>query len=107
MDHISRWLSDNGFAQSVVDSFAENDVDGSTLLGLTQEELSTDLGVRSLGTRKKLLDKIQLLTDHGSGSPYAQAVYTGRQVPLSPQPPVSAQSQHSARVWVGDCAVWW
>jgi len=55
------WLECRGFGQ-YAEAFAENDIDEETLGGLTDEDLK-ELGVASLGHRKKLLAAIQRLSE--------------------------------------------
>ncbi len=56
MDSIQRWLATLGLPQYVAD-FERNDIDLSLLSKLTDQDLR-DLGVYSLGHRKKLLEAI-------------------------------------------------
>lgn len=51
MDSIKRWLATLGLAQYVAD-FERNDIDLSLLSKLTDQD-RLDLGVQSLGHRKK------------------------------------------------------
>merc|ERR1712173_20348 len=44
-------------------AFVENDIDGSLLLELTKEMLASDMGISSLGARKKFVAAIQLLKE--------------------------------------------
>ena len=62
--NVEAWLTDLGLEQ-YVEAFAENDVDGDTLTKLTAEDL-TDIGVKSVGHRRKLLGAINEL--HASGT---------------------------------------
>jgi len=83
---VARWLDDNQFG-FLTDNFLANDVDGATLLALTNSELIEDLNVQSLGQRKKLLERVSHLRTSGSGSPYVQSIYTGRKPAHSPYAP--------------------
>jgi class 3 adenylate cyclase/tetratricopeptide (TPR) repeat protein len=56
---VGAWLRGLGLEQ-YAEAFAQNDVDGDTLLKLTSEDL-TDIGVKSVGHRRKLLDAINQL----------------------------------------------
>jgi class 3 adenylate cyclase/tetratricopeptide (TPR) repeat protein len=56
---VEQWLNNLGFAQ-YARVFAENDIDFSVLAGLTDADLK-ELGVGSLGHRKRLLAAIQQL----------------------------------------------
>ena len=56
---VGRWLQDLGLAQ-YVDAFSNNDIDSEVLLDLTDAELQ-QIGVKSLGHRKRLLKATELL----------------------------------------------
>jgi class 3 adenylate cyclase/tetratricopeptide (TPR) repeat protein len=56
---VEAWLSDLGLEQ-YAEAFAQNDIDGDTLARLTAEDL-TDIGVESVGHRRRLLDAINQL----------------------------------------------
>ncbi len=58
---VGEWLDELGLGQ-YAKTFAENDIDGETLAGLTSDDLK-ELGVVSLGHRKKLLAAIATLPD--------------------------------------------
>ena len=67
MDRIKQWLASLGLTQYVAD-FERNDIDLSLLSKLTDQDLR-DLGVLSLGHRKKLLEAIvELKNGDASGS---------------------------------------
>lgn len=68
MDSIKRWLATLGLAQYVAE-FERNDIDPSLLSKLTDQDLR-ELGIHSLGHRKKLLEAIAELN---SGVPAASA----------------------------------
>jgi hypothetical protein len=53
---IDSWLGELGLAQ-YAQAFADNDIDAETLVELTNEDLK-ELGVTSLGHRKKILAAI-------------------------------------------------
>jgi hypothetical protein len=53
-------LAQEGFAR-YASAFAENDVDGSVLLLLTEDDLRDELGIQSLGDRRRLSQAIQRL----------------------------------------------
>jgi predicted ATPase/class 3 adenylate cyclase len=55
-DNVSAWLDNLGLIQYAT-SFANNDIDSKLLSELTNDDLK-DLGVRSLGHRKTILDAI-------------------------------------------------
>jgi class 3 adenylate cyclase len=56
MDSIKRWLATLGLAQYVAE-FERNDIDPGLLSKLTDQDLR-ELGIHSLGHRKKLLEAI-------------------------------------------------
>lgn len=57
---VCDWLQAQGFARYVA-SFARENIDGDVLLELTLEELKDELGVTSLGDRKRLFEAISSL----------------------------------------------
>jgi class 3 adenylate cyclase len=59
MDSIEQWLATLGLAQYVAE-FERNDIDAGLLSKLTDQDLR-DLGIHSLGHRKKLLEEIAQL----------------------------------------------
>ncbi len=61
MQDIGQWLSDLGLSQYEA-AFHDNDIDAAVLSGLTIEDLR-DLGVTSIGHRRKLLDAIAGLNE--------------------------------------------
>jgi class 3 adenylate cyclase/tetratricopeptide (TPR) repeat protein len=63
---VAAWLGELGL-QRYVESFAGNDVDAATLCHLTEADL-TELGVRSVGHRRKLIDAIARLSDGPAGA---------------------------------------
>ena len=70
MLNVGDWLQGLGLAQ-YADLFRANDIDGDLLAGLTGDDLK-DIGVASLGHRKKLLEAIAALAAApGSRSPQA------------------------------------
>ncbi len=58
---VEAWLSDLGLGQ-YAEAFGANDIDGETLPSLDGDDLK-ELGVTSLGHRKKLLAAIEQLSD--------------------------------------------
>src|ERR1044071_3404050 len=64
---VERWLTDLGLAQ-YVDAFLNNDIDQDVLLDLKDEELQ-EIGVKSLGHRKRLLRAINVLKNERPQSP--------------------------------------
>jgi class 3 adenylate cyclase len=71
---ISEWLRTLGMSE-YVERFAENDIDLSILTDLTDQDLK-ELGIASLGHRRKLLRAVAELHGRGIG-------------PLTPEPPVA------------------
>jgi class 3 adenylate cyclase/predicted ATPase len=65
---VAEWLRGLGFEQ-YVPAFRDNDIDGEVLRGLTADDLR-ELGVASIGHRRRLLDAIARLVD-GRSSPEA------------------------------------
>ena len=59
------WLKNLGLEQYEA-IFRDNDIDASVLLSLTNEDLK-DIGVASLGHRRKLLEAIAVLQDGEAG----------------------------------------
>jgi class 3 adenylate cyclase/pimeloyl-ACP methyl ester carboxylesterase len=64
---VRAWLEDHGLGQ-YAEAFASNDVDGEVLRSLTADDLK-ELGVASLGHRKKLLAAIADLDAPGKDAP--------------------------------------
>src|SRR2546429_9866346 len=58
---IAAWLRDLGFAQ-YEGAFRDNDIDADVLRRLTADDLR-ELGVASIGHRRRLLDAIALLSE--------------------------------------------
>mmetsp|Transcript_33674 Transcript_33674/g.73527 ORF Transcript_33674/g.73527 Transcript_33674/m.73527 type:complete len:326 (-) Transcript_33674:258-1235(-) len=54
------WLTKSGFEELVV-TFAENEIDGPTLLTLGTDELRDELGVKALAQRRSLISAISAL----------------------------------------------
>jgi class 3 adenylate cyclase/tetratricopeptide (TPR) repeat protein len=59
--NVAEWLRGLGLEQ-YVPAFRDNDIDGEVLLGLTADDLR-ELGVASIGHRRRLLDAIARLAD--------------------------------------------
>jgi hypothetical protein len=65
---IAGWLRELG-VELYVPAFRENDIDGDVLRSLTAEDLR-DLGIASVGHRRRLLDAIKRLpADSGRHRP--------------------------------------
>jgi len=58
---VRAWLAGLGL-ESYAEAFADNDIDGATLAALTAEDLK-EVGVASVGHRRKLLEAIAALTN--------------------------------------------
>ena len=58
MSDIRQWLEELGLGQ-YADGFEENDVDSTVLLKLTADDLR-DIGIKSVGHRRKLLEAITI-----------------------------------------------
>jgi len=54
--NVAKWLRDLGLEQ-YAPAFRDNDIDGKVLRRLTGEDLR-ELGVRSIGHRRRLLDAL-------------------------------------------------
>jgi class 3 adenylate cyclase len=75
---IGNWLRGLGLAQ-YEPAFRDNDVDAEVLLRLTADDLR-ELGVTSIGHRRRLLDAIAALTE-GAPKPAATVTTAPRDVP--------------------------
>jgi class 3 adenylate cyclase/pimeloyl-ACP methyl ester carboxylesterase len=64
---VRAWLEDHGLGQ-YAEAFASNDVDAAVLRTLTADDLK-ELGIASLGHRKKLLAAVAGLNATGEGAP--------------------------------------
>ncbi|XP_015974679.2 NAD(+) hydrolase SARM1 isoform X1 [Rousettus aegyptiacus] len=62
---VQTWLQQNGFSQ-YCERFREQQVDGDLLLRLTEEELQTDLGMKSGITRKRFFRELTELKTFAS-----------------------------------------
>jgi class 3 adenylate cyclase/tetratricopeptide (TPR) repeat protein len=80
---VAEWLRGLGLEQ-YAPAFRDNDIDGEVLRGLTADDLR-ELGVASIGHRRRLLDAIARLVD---GQPSAEA---------SPAPSAAAVSSEAER----------
>src|SRR5215472_16268926 len=69
---VAAWLSGLGL-QQYESVFRDNDIDGAVLPSLTAEDLN-DLGITSVGHRRRLLRAIAALNDGGKLSPIAPAL---------------------------------
>ena len=89
---LSFWLRSLGLGKYEA-AFRENDIDETVLPNLTAEDLK-ELGVASLGHRRKLLDAIAALRTDASGkAPSADA--RPRPVPRAPLPKTAPSAAKS------------
>ena len=78
------WLRSLGLGKYEA-AFRENDIDETVLPGLTAEDLK-ELGIASLGHRRKLLDAIAALrSDAGGKTPSVDAATTSSTPSTSPE----------------------
>ena len=90
------WLRSLGLGKYEA-AFRENDIDETVLPGLTAEDLK-ELGVASLGHRRKLLDAIAALrTDASAKAPSAVAAPAPESQILATPPERSAPRRHAER----------
>src|SRR4029077_949753 len=82
--------------------FRENDIDETILPNLTAEDLK-ELGVASLGHRRKLLDAIAALRTDASGKASSADVLTNQRTADSLTGPLRPKELISAPLRVGDC----
>ncbi|KAJ3071391.1 hypothetical protein HDU98_005421 [Podochytrium sp. JEL0797] len=59
VEMVLDWIQGLGATPDVVQSFSENGVDGAVLVGMTAEDMRDELGVQSLGLRRKIAMGIQ------------------------------------------------
>jgi class 3 adenylate cyclase len=71
---IAGWLRELGL-ELYVPAFRENDIDGDVLRSLTAEDLR-DLGIASVGHRRRLLDAIKGLPADSAPTPAALKIET-------------------------------
>ena len=67
---VADWLESSGFGE-YKNKFVENHITGVELLSLTGDELREDIGIESVGHRKRILNCIAKLPrqDHASNEP--------------------------------------
>eukprot|EP01120_Amphizonella_sp_Union-15-10_P008568 TRINITY_DN30_c0_g1_i2.p1 TRINITY_DN30_c0_g1~~TRINITY_DN30_c0_g1_i2.p1 ORF type:complete len:344 (-),score=58.48 TRINITY_DN30_c0_g1_i2:49-1011(-) len=90
-DDVCSWLSSTVGLPQYTKVFKDNDVDGSVLLSLTDSDLK-DLGITSLGHRKKIMESIKLFT-HTGGHGLTQPTQHPSHVPLKEPPSHGNTSQ--------------
>ncbi|KAJ3020356.1 UNVERIFIED_CONTAM: polar growth protein [Siphonaria sp. JEL0065] len=62
VEQVADWIRQKGASEDIVMAFIKQDIDGPVLLTLTSNDLITELGVKTLGLRRKIisaLDKIR------------------------------------------------
>ena len=84
---VAEWLRGLGLGQYAL-VFRDNDIDGEVLRRLTAEDLR-DLGVASIGHRRRLLDAIAAL---GEGQ-FAEGQLSGPETPMLRARPSAGSSQ--------------
>ncbi|KAJ3061206.1 hypothetical protein HDU98_002871 [Podochytrium sp. JEL0797] len=55
---VGEWVRQKGASEQIVQSFIEQDIDGSVLVTLSGEDLKNELGVISFGLRRKIMAAI-------------------------------------------------
>lgn len=78
--NVSAWLDNIGLSQ-YTDAFRDNDIDGDILIDLTADDLK-ELGIASLGHRKRLLAAIRTLAQNAG---QASAAATSPALNLAPE----------------------
>src|SRR5262245_17532380 len=94
---VGAWLRGLGLEEYEV-VFRENDIDGTILPGLTAEDLK-DLGVGSVGHRRKLLDAISALRTDASAK-----VASSNALPTIDKPPKDTAERRQVTVMFSDLA---
>ncbi|XP_019647749.1 PREDICTED: WD repeat, SAM and U-box domain-containing protein 1-like isoform X1 [Branchiostoma belcheri] len=84
VEQVCDWLREKGLEQHV-QTFRENEIDGSELKQLTNETLSKDLGIAALGQRNKILRGIKALEESESSTSSGQANLAALASALPPQ----------------------
>jgi SAM (Sterile alpha motif) domain-containing protein len=83
---VSAWLQGLGL-ERYAPAFRDNDVDAEVLLRLTADDLR-ELGVASIGHRRRLLDAIAALTEVAPGPTTMPAAAVTEAAPLHRLPPI-------------------
>lgn len=95
---IERWLSELALSE-YIGAFLTNHIDAEVLPLLTEEDLR-EIGVASVGHRKRLLQTIGQLKSaavHGSVEPTLSAVEEGHSATTTPAPPVPVSGDNLSR----------
>jgi class 3 adenylate cyclase len=85
MQRIADWLEKLGMSE-YASRFAENDIDFTILLDLTDQDLEK-IGVASLGHRRKLLRAIAALDGTAAAAPMSSTAATSQPIIQAPPPP--------------------
>ena len=72
---VEAWGHQVNLSHATVAKLVENEVDGPTLVSLRKEELSSELGIRSLPARRYLWDLILKVRLHQNASDFAYALF--------------------------------
>ncbi|KAJ3020357.1 UNVERIFIED_CONTAM: WD repeat, SAM and U-box domain-containing protein 1 [Siphonaria sp. JEL0065] len=59
IEDVAGWVGLKGGSEAVVKSFEEQEIDGAALITLSNEDLINELGIKSLGMRRKILAGIE------------------------------------------------
>src|SRR5215471_14743968 len=101
---VAEWLRDLGLEQ-YMPAFRDNDIDGEVLRRLTGEDLR-ELGVTSVGHRRRLLDAIAALGTEASALPADPPIASIGGGPLAtPGTPALAGGRPGAHPLVGELRV--
>lgn len=87
---VEAWLKTLGLEQ-YAQAFRDNDIDGELLTKLTGDDLK-DIGVSSVGHRRKLLEAISALNQAANVPVGSDEVATGRSAPVTSPSPHSVSS---------------
>ena len=85
---VAAWLRGLGLEQ-YAQLFRDNDIDGEILCGMTAEDLR-ELGIRSFGHRRRLVNAISALAGGTPTRDAAQSATSTEFAPTSP-PPIDAE----------------
>jgi class 3 adenylate cyclase len=88
---VAAWLHGLGLEQ-YAQLFRDNDIDGGILCGMTAEDLK-ELGIRSFGHRRRLLNAITALAGELPTRDVAQSATSATSAPTSPRP-IDAERRH-------------
>jgi hypothetical protein len=94
---VRAWLQQPGL-ERFADTFAANDIDAETLRSLTAEDLR-ELGVASLGHRKRLLDAVASLLEPAPATAKASAGAAPRAAKPEPAASWNCSLAEPTRLW--------